>query len=257
MKRSIGLWLLAGLSALTWAEPSKALRIGIEGEYPPFSAVNEQGELFGFDVDIAQALCQQMQRECELVQTPWDALVPSLNSHKLDALVASMSATEERKKSVDFTEPYYHNAGRFVLAKNEAEALQNDNWRSLLKGKTIGVQRGTVHERYVSETAKDVFAKIVIYATQEEVNLDLLSQRIDLTLADHTALAGGLLKQQNDYVMAAPAIDDVQYYGTGVAIAVRKGDQALQEALNAAIQALREQGEYQKINQKYFDFDIY
>lgn len=252
--------LVAALLAL--ATPTFAadpLRIGIEGEYPPFSAVNEQGELYGFDVDIARALCKEMQRDCELVQTAWDGLIPALNSQKIDAIIASMSATEERRQSVDFTDKYYSNAGRFVLTEKAAQAISADNWRETLKGKTLGVQRATVHDRYATEAASDVFADILRYNTQDEANLDLVAGRIDATLADQTALASGFLGTDDGkgYAFAAPLINDRAFYGEGVSIAVRKGDDALRDAFNRAIRSIRDKGEYQSINAQYFDFDIY
>lgn len=238
---------------------AEKLRIGIEGEYPPFSAVDAQGQLHGFDVDIALALCKEMQRECELVQTAWDGLIPSLNSEKIDAIVASMSATAERRERVDFTDKYYANAGKFVLTADAASALSADNWREALKGKTLGVQRATVHDRYATEMARDVFADIRRYNTQEEANIDLVSGRIDATLADQTALASGFLNTADGagFAMAAPVINDPAFYGEGVSIAIRKGDETLKQAFNQAIAAIRDNGEYQKINSKYFDFDIY
>ena len=252
--------VIAAAIALTSASfAADKLRIGIEGEYPPFSAVNAQGELYGFDVDIAKALCAQMQRDCELVQTAWDGLIPALNSKKIDAIIASMSATEERKQSVDFTHKYYANAGRFVLTESAAQAIGADNWRDTLKGKTLGVQRATIHDRYASEAAKDVFATIRRYNTQDEVNLDLVAGRIDVTLADQAALATGFLQTDDGegYAFAAPVINDAAFYGEGVSIAIRKGDDALRDAFNEAISAIRDNGEYAKINSQYFDFDIY
>lgn len=234
------------------------LRIGVEGEYPPFSVVDEKGELQGFDIEIAGALCAQMQRDCELVQTSWDGLIPALNSGKIDAIVASMSATEERRQSVDFSEKYYANVGRFVLLREQAEAVGADNWREALKGKTAGVQRATIHDRYLTANAADVVT-IQRYNSQDEVNMDLVAGRVDFTLADQTALAGGFLgtPQGKAYAFAAPAINDRAFYGEGVSVAVRKGDDALRTAFNDAIKAIRANGEYQKINARYFDFDIY
>lgn len=247
------------LGACVQAMAADKLRIGIEGEYPPFSAMDEKGELHGFDVDIAKALCKEMQRDCELVQTAWDGLIPALNSQKIDAVVASMSATEERKQSVDFTNKYYANAGKFMMHADAAQQVSADNWREALKGKIIGVQRATVHDRYISEKAADVFASIQRYNTQDEVNIDLLAGRLDVTLADQTALASGFLHSDEgkDFALAAPVMNDTAFYGEGVSIAVRKGDDALREALNQAIQTIRDNGEYQKINAQYFDFDIY
>lgn len=256
MSRKILFAALLGTAIHAYA--AETLRIGIEGEYPPFSAVDEKGGLYGFDVDIANALCAQMKRDCELVQVAWDGLIPALNSEKIDAVIASMSATEERRQSVDFTDKYYSNAGKFALAEASARTLTDDNWREKLKGKTVGVQRATIHDRYVSETASDIFT-IQRYNTQEEANMDLVAGRIDVTLADQTALADGFLRHDDGkgFAFAAPVINDRAFYGEGVSVAVRKGDDPLRQAFNGAIKAIRENGEYQKINARYFDFDIY
>lgn len=237
----------------------ETIKIGIEGAYPPFSAVNEKGELVGFDVDIAKALCKQMKAECELIQTDWDGLIPSLNNEKIDAVIASVSSTEERKKSVDFTDKYYSNAAKLVLNAADAAKLDAKHLKQQLKGKVLGVQTSTAHDRYASEELADVLKSIERYNTQDEANFDLVAGRIDATLADQTALAEGFLKTDlgKGYAFAAPVFNDPHYYGDGVSIAVRKGDDKLRNAFNKAIQEIRANGEYQKINAKYFDFDIY
>lgn len=250
------LLLLLALSLPLHAD-EPTLKVGIEGTYPPFSTVDSQGELQGFDVDMARALCAEIKARCELVQTEWDAMIPSLNSKKLDLLVASMSATPERQKQVAFTNKYYANPGRFVLAKAEAEALPADaDWASRLKDKTIGVQRGTVHDKYLSAKGESVFKEIVRYNNQEEAYLDLLSGRIDATLADQSA-TGDFLKANPGYGVSGLSFNDPAYYGNGVAIALRLEDTALRDQLNAAIAALRASGQYQKISEKYFGADIY
>jgi arginine/ornithine transport system substrate-binding protein len=153
--------------ALAQSPDWKKVRIGVEGAYPPFSEVGPDGKLKGFDIDIALALCAQIKAECTLVQQEWDGMIPALNSKKFDAIIASMAITDERKKVVNFTDKYMNTPARMVGrvdAKLEARPAG-------LKGKRIGVQRSTIHDRFLTEVYKD--SEIVRYAKQEEVYLDL------------------------------------------------------------------------------------
>ena len=128
--------LLAAATALFVSAPAVAetLRIGTEGAYPPFNQIDASGEVVGFDLDIAKALCAEMQVECTVVTSDWDGIIPALNNNKFDFLVASMSITDERKQAVDFTEPYYTNKLQFVAPKDAD--FQTDE--ASLDGKTIG-----------------------------------------------------------------------------------------------------------------------
>lgn len=251
--------VMAAFMGSTFADENTSLRIGIEGEYPPFSEVNRQGELIGFDVDIAKALCVAMKHDCELVQVSWDGLIPALKAKKIDAIIASMSATEERLKSVDFTKPYYANIGRIVMLKKDAAELTDDNLLEKIKGKVLGVQRATIHDVYASQKWSDVVKEIKRYNSQDEVNLDLVAGRVDFTMADQVALSNGFLnlEQGKDYAFATPKIVDKAVYGPGVSIAVRKGDTELRDNLSQAILDIRASGKYKEINDIYFDFDIY
>ena len=255
--KSLSLAILAALSFPALAADN--LRIGIEGEYPPFSEVNTKGELIGFDVDIAKALCEQMNKQCELVQVSWDGLIPALKTEKIDAIVASMSATDERKKSVDFTDKYYSSNGRLVLKADQASTINDDNLAESLNGKVLGVQRATVHDRFATAELADKVGEIRRYNSQDEVNLDMQAGRVDLTLVDQIAILTGFLDQEEGagYAFAEPVFSDPQYYGEGISIAVRKGDDQLREELNEAIQGIRENGKYKTINDTYFSEDIY
>jgi arginine/ornithine transport system substrate-binding protein len=244
---------LATVTAQAQAPDWKKIRIGVEGAYPPFSEVGPDGKLKGFDIDIALALCAEMKAECTLVQQEWDGIIPALQSRKFDAIVASMAITEERLKVVNFTAKYYNTPSRLVAkagAKLEASAAG-------LKGKRIGVQRSTIQDRFV--TATFTGSEIVRYAKADEVYLDLAAGRVDAVFSDTLAVDGGFLKkpQGKGFAFFGPSYDDPKFFGTGSGIAVRKADTALQAKFNAAIAAIRANGVYKKINDKYFDFDVY
>jgi polar amino acid transport system substrate-binding protein/arginine/ornithine transport system substrate-binding protein len=250
MKRFIAAAALAGFATSAAAAD---LRICVEGAYPPFSETNAQGEVIGFDIDIANALCEEMGRSCEMVQTEWDGIIPALLERKCDAIVASMSITEDRKKVVDFTNKYYQTPAKFVAAEDSGlEATQES-----LAGKTVGVQRGTIHQDFMEGEFPDVDLKL--YGTQDEAYLDLQAGRVDAVMADSVAISDGFLgtEQGEGYAFFGPDYSIPEYHGEGVGIAVRPGSEDLKAEFNAAIDAIREDGTYEEIADKYFDFNIY
>lgn len=241
------------LPAQAQAPDWKKVRIGVEGAYPPFSEVGPDGKLKGFDIDIALALCAEIKAECTLVQQEWDGIIPALQARKFDAIIASMAITEERLKVVNFTNKYYNTPSRLVAkagAKLEPSAAG-------LKGKKIGVQRSTIQDRFATATFTQ--SEIVRYAKADEAYLDLAAGRIDVLLGDMLAVQGGFLKtaQGKGFAFFGPDYDEPKFFGSGSGIAVRKADTALRDKLNAAIVAIRGNGVYKKINDKYFDFDVY
>ena len=244
---------LATVTAQAQAPDWKKIRIGVEGAYPPFSEVGPDGKLKGFDIDIAMALCAEMKAECTLVQQEWDGIIPALQSRKFDAIVASMAITEERLKVVNFTNKYYNTPSRLVAKAGTPLQPTAEG----LKGKRIGVQRSTIQDRFV--TATFTGSEIVRYAKADEVYLDLAAGRVDVVFSDVLAVDGGFLKkpQGKGFAFFGPAFDDPKFFGTGSGIAVRKADATLQAKFNAAIPAIRANGVYKKINDKYFDFDVY
>ena len=242
--------LLAGNAPALAAE---TLRIGVEGAYPPFSWKEADGTLKGFDIDIAAALCAQMDRECELIEQDWDGMIPALLARKFDAIVASMSITEERRKRVDFSARYYNTPAMFVAADDADLDVSPEG----LAGKTIGVQRGTTHQCFMEKLYPD--ADLRLYATQEEVFLDLAAGRLDAQFSDSIQADEGFLKTDAGagYRFVGGAQLDPECHGEGAGIAIRKGEDALREAFNAAILAIREDGTYQAINDRYFEIDVY
>jgi lysine-arginine-ornithine-binding protein len=235
------------------AAAQDTLRIGVEGAYPPFSSKESDGTLVGFDIDIAQALCAEMRRECELVEQEWDGMIPALKARKFDAIVASMSITEERKRQIDFSEKYYKTPARLVASKEADFEGTADG----LASKRIGVQRGATHQCYAEKTFPN--AEIVLYGSQDEVFRDLVLGRVDAQLSDSLIAQESFLNADAgaDYAFLGGDHTDVECYGEGVGIAVRKGEDELRGALSAAIAAIRENGTYAEINDKYFAFDIY
>ena len=235
------------------AADAAKLRVGVEGAYPPFSSVGPDGKLKGFDIDIANALCVEMKAQCTLVQQDFDGMIPALQAKKLDVIVASMSITPERLKVVDFSDKYYNSTTRLVAKKG----LVLDGSPASFTGRRIGVQRSTINDRYAS--AKFGGATVTRYASQDEVFLDLAAGRIDATLVDAIAGDIGFLKTPagKGFAFTGPPYDDPAFVGNGVGIALRKGEAPLRERLNAAIKSIRANGVYKKLQDAYFDFDVY
>jgi arginine/ornithine transport system substrate-binding protein len=229
------------------------VRIGVEGAYPPFSWVDPDGSLKGFDIDIANALCDEMKVDCEMVQQDWDGIIPALMANKYDAIIASMSITEERKQKVDFTNKYYNTPAKFVRKKGSGIEIDADS----MKGKAVGVQRATIHDNFITEEFGEA-VEIKRYATQDEAYLDMVAGRLDLLLADSVAMDEGFLQteQGKDYEFVGPDFNDPKYFGEGAGIAVRKED-PLREKLNTALDAILKNGTYKAINDKYFEFNVY
>lgn len=259
-----GLGLLAGCGgedeaqqAAAPAEPAPAamevLRVGVEGAYPPFSFVDKDGALGGFDIDIAYALCAEMQMKCELITQDWDGIIPALLAKKYDAIIASMSITEERRQKVAFSNRYYQSPARFIHKKGTTEAISVEG----LAGKHVGVQRGTVSDRFISGTFGEG-VNIKRYGTQEEAYLDLEAARLDLVFSDAFVLLEFLNSDRGaPYEFIGDSYTDPEYFGEGIGIAARKEDTALVNRLNDAIAALRANGKYDSLRARYFDFDIY
>ncbi|MCP5151580.1 MAG: ABC transporter substrate-binding protein [Ectothiorhodospiraceae bacterium] len=258
MKTRTTAWLAAAAlmlgAAVVHAKDYKKLRIGVEGAYPPFSEVTPDGKLQGFDIDIAMALCAEIGAECSLVQQDWDGIIPALLARKYDAIIASMSITEERKKKVAFTDKYYNTPAKF--ARRKGSGIEIDP--ASMKGKAVGVQRATTHDNFITATYGDA-VEVKRYASQDEAYLDAVAGRVDLLLADSVAMSDGFLKTDNgkDWEFVGPDFVDPKFFGEGAGIAVRKDDPELVELFNKAIATIRANGKYKEINDKYFPFDVF
>jgi arginine/ornithine transport system substrate-binding protein len=230
------------------------LKVAIDPTYEPFTFKTPDGKPTGFDVDIAEALCAEIKRKCVYVEQVWDSMIPGLQAKKYDVIISSMSITEDRKKVVDFTDKYYNTPSRIVV---KTETPFSD--LSSLKGKNIGVLKGSTQEKYAMGDLKPVGVKVVPYEAQDQVYLDIKSGRLDGTVADSVEVTGGFLSKPEGqgYGFVGPVLNDQKYFGIGAGVALRQGETALRDELNAAIKAIRANGVYDTVSKKYFDFDVY
>jgi arginine/ornithine transport system substrate-binding protein len=239
----------AASSAAAPAASLPELKVAIDPTYEPFTYKTPDGQPTGFDVDIANALCTQIKRKCVFVEQVWDSMIPGLMAKKYDVIISSMSITEERLAQIDFSDRYYSTAVRIVLKKT----VPFDGVASL-KGKRIGVGKSTVQEKYALGELKPAGVQVVSYEAQNQVYLDIKSGRLDGTVADQVEVMGGFLSKPEGqaYQLVGPDLDDPKYFGIGPGIGLRKGEPALKEALNAGIKAIRANGVYQTLSDKYF-----
>lgn len=251
MKRTI----MAAVASVFIAGTASAdtLKVCAEGAYPPFSVTTESGNLEGFDIDIANALCDELGMTCEIQATEWDGIIPALLEKKCDAIIASMSITEERKKRIDFSAKYYNTPAKFIAASDADFEISAEG----LEDKIVGLQRGTIHQDFMEGVFPDVELKL--YGTQDEVYLDLAAGRVDAIIQDSIAGDEGFLSQDEGkgFGFIGGSYSIPKYHGDGAGIGVRKEDKALKYALSAAIEAILKNGKYGFINAKYFDFHIY
>jgi len=230
------------------------LKVAIDPTYEPFTFKTPDGKPTGFDVDIAEALCNEIKRKCVYVEQVWDSMIPGLQAKKYDVIISSMSITDDRKKVVDFTDKYYNTPSRIVV---KADTAFTD--LTSLKGKNIGVLKGSTQEKYAMGDLRPVGVRVVPYEAQDQVYLDIKSGRLDGTVADSVEVSGAFLSKPEGqgYGFVGPVLNELKYFGIGAGVALRQGEPALRDELNAAIKAIRDNGVYETVSKKYFDFDVY
>ena len=256
------------------AAQEKTVKIATEGAYAPWNFTGAGGKLDGFEIDLANDLCKRMNVTCEIVAQDWDGIIPALTAKKYDAIMAGMSITDERKKTIDFAGPYVNGPNGYMVAKSsplakmagtgEAYNLGTqqaaaekaiDASKAILKGKTVGVQGSTIHSNFADKYLKGT-AEIREYKTTEQHDLDLAAGRIDAVLADSTAIMGTLDKPEfKDYVMVGPSITG-GLLGAGVGVGLRKGETELKKGFENAIQAAIKDGTVKTLSLKWFKVDI-
>lgn len=241
MKKIVIAALLAGFSLS--ASATQTLRFATEASYPPFEFVDADNNIQGFDVDLANALCREIGANCTFTNQAFDSLIPSLKFRRFDAVMAGMDITPEREKQVLFTKPYYDNSALFITQKGKVAGVD------ALKGKRVGVQNGTTHQKYLNE--KQTAINVVPYDSYQNAILDLKNGRIDAVFGD-TAVVNEWLKQNPNLAPVGEKVTDKAYFGTGLGIAVRQGNTELQSKFDAALDKVKANGTYKTIYSKWF-----
>jgi len=233
--------------APTWAK----VRVGVEGNYPPFSKLGPDGKLAGFDIDIALAVCARIRAACTLVQQEWDGMMPALSARKFDMIVASMTVSDERKKVADFSDPYYDVPSRWVAKAG----VFKDHTAADFKGKKIIVLRNSPRARHVADNYKG--SSVLLVAKETDIYLELTAGRGDIGFGSSVVSADALLKRPEGKGFAQVGTTvHLDGGGGGVGIAFRKGEDALRLKVNEALKSIKADGSYKRLADKYFDFDV-
>ena len=247
------------------------IKIGTEGAYPPWNSKDASGNLIGFEVELAKELCSIMKHDCTIVEQDWDGMIPALTGKKFDAIMAGMSITEDRMKTISFSQGYADEvASLAVMNGSKLENLDTPEGINLslggssvdkalktltgaLAGKTVCTQTGTIHQNFLQ--SGDV-GKIDVrtYKTQDEVNLDLTSGRCDVALAAAVAFTDYADKSGKAVVLTGPTFSGGAF-GNGVGVGIRKSDTKLINDFNSAIDQARKKGIISKLAVKHFGFD--
>lgn len=246
----LGCLLAGGLQAAP-------LRVAMEGQFPPFEELDANGQLRGFNVDIAQALCQQMKVECELQRFAWDDLIPALQEGRADLVLASMSITEERQQKVDFTNRYAQTPALFFARKGVVHEVIITPRR--IKGKRVGVQRGTTYDKYLS-AKYEKHVQLQRFESTEDMYQALYDGRVEVVLDDAVSGYFGFLDSERgqNFEQVGNKVVAPSIFGKGQGIAVRKGNQELRERLDRALLEILGNGVYRRIEKGYFtQFSVY
>jgi len=251
-KTFMRLLILGFCGWLATTSAAGSLRVATEGAYPPFSFINEEGQLAGFDVDIAREICRRLEKDCEIVAVPWNELLSRLMAGQHQMIVASMSKTPEREQQAEFTDPYYRTRNVFIGRRDVGVTQVNPE---TARGKTLATQADTTYAEYLQE--KYATSTLKFTATLTDAFTALARSEVDLVLADNLSTFEFLrseVGQTLDIIGQPLTINET----TEVAhIQVRKGDIQLRDAVNAALRKIWLDGAYHRINARYFPFNVY
>lgn len=215
------------------------ITFAMEPSYPPFEFTNEKGEIIGFDVDVANAICKEIQATCKFKGEAFDALISNLKAKRFDAAISAMDITEARSKQVLFSDAYYDSTASYVALKGKA---------TLDSAKNIGVQNGTTFQQYTVAETKQYSPKA--YTSLQDAILDLKNGRIDIIFGD-TAVLADMINKDHEIQFVGEKVTNKKYFGNGLGIAMNKSNKTLAESLNKGLAAIKANGEYQKIYNKW------
>jgi polar amino acid transport system substrate-binding protein len=238
-------------SAPAAAKEWKTVRFGMDATYAPFESVDSKGEIVGFEVDYANALCAKMHVTCTFQNQDWDGVIPALLSGKFDVIFSSMNETPARAKKVLFSDVYYATAPVWVT---QAGSKSDDVSPEGVKGKLVGTQSSTVFANYLDQNYKGVEVKL--YPGGDEPLVDLANGRLDFAVSDILVTKQYIEKNPDCCRIVKEIPRDPQIFGPGVGAAFRPDDTDLAAMFNKAIAACDADGTYKTIEAKYFKIDI-
>ena len=238
--------IILGCLALALSLPVFAktvLNFETDATYPPFESMNAKGEFVGFDIELVNALCTQMDTECHFHNVPFNSIIPSLKFGKYDAAIAAMNITEARSHQVDFSNPYIPNEVAFVSADPSLTSIDS------LKGVPVAVQNGSTMQQYMQTQMPQIQART--YPNYQNAMSDLKVGRVKAIFAD-MAVVSSWMKDNSKLHVGGKPFTNSSYFGKGFGIAVNKGNTKLTAELNKALSSIKANGTYDKIYKKYF-----
>ncbi len=254
--------VLAALSMTLFTQVARAetLRVGMECTYAPFNFKSPDGELMGYDVDVANGVAGLIGANLEFVCQKWDGMIPALLANKFDIVVASMSITDKRLKKMDFSSTYRISVGRLVGKKNSGFNLFDKAGKPIpanFAGLKVGLERATTYSDWFKNELPE--AKVVLYDTNEALYLDLVNGRTDMIMTNPMKAYLRFLSKEDGagFEFVSPQVDEKKYFGTGVGIGLRQGNEALKGRLDKAIRTLADHGYLESYALKYFPFAIH
>lgn len=253
---------LIGVGALAFAatavQAQETLRVGTEGAYPPYNYTDASGALVGFEIELGRELAKRMDTEAVFIPQDWDGIIPALLNGRYDVIMAGMSINDERRERINFTQGYVTTPAWFVAPEDSdlQSAETFEEVRAALEGDSVGVQVSTIHQAFLEENIPGI--DIRLYDTQEQVNLDLASGRIDAALADASSWKPFLESADGEGLAEfGPSLtgEDFAVFGEGVGIGVRKDNEELLADLNAALCEMKADGSLAELATEWFGFD--
>jgi polar amino acid transport system substrate-binding protein len=225
------------------------IRFLTENDYPPFNYVGADGNPAGFNVDLARMICEEIKVNCTIQARRFDTLVDALSENRGDAVIASLGANADTRRRVDFSEPYYRTPARFVARR---DAAPNEFGPEYVEGKTVAVVAGTAHEAYL----KTLFTEVEVrpYPDIDAARLALRRGEVDFLFGDGISLAFWLNGTDSGNCCAfrgGPYLES-RYFGEGVGIAVRRGNDLLRQGVNWALFRVWEKGRFTDLWLRYF-----
>jgi lysine/arginine/ornithine transport system substrate-binding protein len=242
-------------SAGAYAKDWSTIRFGVDASYPPFESKAADGKLVGFDIDLGNEICRRLQAKCVWVENDFDGMIPALKARKFDGVLSSMSMTPARAEQIAFSSKLFNTPTRLVAKAGSGIQPTAES----LKGKTVGVEQGTIQETYAKANWAPKGVNVVPYQNQDQVYADLLAGRLDGALQDAVQADIGFLKtpRGKGFAFAGSDLQDEKTLGNGAGIGLRKEDADLKAKIDKAISDMLKDGTYKKLEKKYFDFDVY
>ncbi|WP_143331647.1 MULTISPECIES: ABC transporter substrate-binding protein [Burkholderia] len=247
--------VLAGVALGAQAKDWSTIRFGVDASYPPFESKDVSGKVVGFDVDLGNEICRRLSAKCVWIESDFDSMIPALKARKFDGVLSSMSMTQQRAEQIAFSAKLFRTPTRLVAKKGSGLLPTGES----LRGKSVGVEQGTIQEAYAKTHWASKGVRIVSYQNQDAVYQDLISGRLDAALQDavHADLGFLALPRGANFQFVGGEIDDPKIFGRGTGIGMRKEDADLKAKIDQAIADMLKDGTYKTLEKKYFGFDVY